>query len=54
MVGMSTGNAARLKSYNPFMTSLHCCTHRTNLCVQEASKNIEVKETCNMLDALVP
>ena len=53
MVGMSTGVATRLKSYNPFMTSLHCCAHRTNLCVQEASKNIEVKETCKQLDALV-
>ena len=53
IVGMSTGVATRLKSYNQFMTSLHCCAHRTNLCVQEASKNVEVKETCKQLDALV-
>ena len=53
MVGMSNGVATRLKSYNPFMSSIHCCAHRTNLCVQEASKYEEIKETCKMLDALV-
>ena len=44
MVGMSTGVATRLKSYNPFMTSLHCCAHRTNLCVQEVQRTLKSKK----------
>ena len=35
------------------MTYVHGCVHQTNLSAQEASKNIEIKETCKMLDVLL-
>ena len=35
------------------MTYVHGCVHQTNLSAQEALKNIEIKETCKMLDVLL-
>ena len=33
------GLATKLKKVNPFMISIHCVAHRTNLCLVDAFKN---------------
>ena len=38
MVGRINGLATRLKKRSPYMLSMHCITHKTNLCLVDAIK----------------
>ena len=41
MTGNQTGVARRLKEINPFMTSIHCISHRLHLAGKDASNEVE-------------
>jgi hypothetical protein len=41
MTGNQTGVATRLKEINPFMTSIHCISHRLHLAGKDASDEVE-------------
>src|SRR6185369_7872323 len=41
MTGNRTGVATRLKEINPFMTSIHCISHRLHLAGKDASNEVE-------------
>jgi hypothetical protein len=41
MIGNKTGVATRLKKINPFMSSIHCISHRLHLAGKDASDEIE-------------
>ena len=41
MRGNQTGIATRLKKINPFMSSIHCISHRLHLAGKDASDEIE-------------
>ena len=41
MTGNQTGVARRLKEINPFMTSIHCISHRLHLAGKDASDEVE-------------
>ena len=53
MVGKKSGVAAQLKKINPFLISIHCMAHCTNLAALEASKNQSCKEMSAVVDSML-
>jgi hypothetical protein len=53
MVGKNNGVATLFKKVSPFMTSIHCIVHGTNLAALEASKNPSCKELSIKIDILI-
>ena len=54
MTGKNNGVAARLKAQvNPFLTSVHCVAHRTNLAALDASKAADCKELSKDIDNIL-
>ena len=54
MLGRKTGVATRLKEkVNPFLTSVHCVAHRTNLAALDAAKKPQCRDMSKKIDAVV-
>lgn len=53
MVGKKNGVSTRLKKLNPFLTSVHCVAHRTNLAALEAAKHDSCKVISSDVDKVL-
>jgi hypothetical protein len=53
MLGQRSGMATKLKKISPFLTSVHCIAHRTNLAALEVAKSMKCKSLSTEIDVLV-
>lgn len=53
MVGKKNGVSTRLKELNPFLTSVHCVAHRTNLAAIEVTKHDSCKVISSDVDKIL-
>lgn len=53
MMGQRLGMAIKLKKISPFLTSIHCIAHRTNLAALEVAKSTDYKAISTEIDILL-
>jgi len=53
MVGSKSGVATRLKEVSPFVVSVHCIAHRTNLATLQAAESSECKVVSSEIDKTI-
>ena len=53
MVGSKSGVATRLKEVSPFVVSVHCIAHRTNLATLQAAESNECKVVSSEIDKTI-